>query len=226
MNTYTVEGFFSKKFEVESTNILLNDPSFFSLDLVEDYMNFLMNIDLKDYLQYMIQHPIQQEITTKDITQLSNIDDCTTNMCYIMASCGNKGLTLTEIATALHADNNYKDNTIALTKYGENQAKTAQQLGLVTFYKDLWYLTAVGRTFPVLTKDIQDKFLAVNLLRDPFYSRVISSMITKDTNIRDYMSILSESTQKRRISSCNKVLSFFKNQCNIEDVKLYNLVSK
>jgi hypothetical protein len=28
MITYTVEGFFSKKFEVESTNILLNDPSF------------------------------------------------------------------------------------------------------------------------------------------------------------------------------------------------------
>lgn len=132
-------------------------------------------------------------------------------------------MSLIEVATALHANNKYKDNTVALTKYGENQIKAAAQLGLTVYANGLWYLSAVGYVFCNLDADAQRKYLATTILRDPFYSRVILSLLKKDTNLKDFMTILSESTQKRRASSCTKVLSFFFEQCSIEGISLHNL---
>ena len=132
----------------------------------------------------------------------------------------NKGLTLTEIATELHANDNYKDNAVALTKYGENQVKTACQMGLTIYKEDLWYLTGVGFVINNLPEDVREKYFAINLLRDPFYSKIILSLFEKETNLRDFMGILSESTQKRRSSSCQKVLAFFIKQCQAENITI------
>ena len=136
----------------------------------------------------------------------------------------NPGMSLVELATALHADNSYKDNTIALTKYGENQVKTAAQLGLAVYRKELWFLSAIGYIFPCIENELQRKYLALTQLRDPFYSKVILSLIEKDTDLKDFMTILSVSTQKRRTSSCLRVLSYFFKQCSIEGVVLHNII--
>lgn len=185
-----------------------------------------MSYSLEDYISYLAEHPNKTEITSRDITQLSNIDDCTTNLCRIMLENDNRGLSLTDIATKLHGDDNFKDNAVALTKYGENQVKTACQMGLTVFKNDLWYLTGIGYVMNNLSEKVQAKYYAINLLRDSFYSKIILSLHQKDTNLRDYMSILSESTQKRRSSSCQKVLSFYLTQCQVENISLNNLSFK
>lgn len=223
MTTYTIQDFFSKKFETESTKLLLNNKLFFCERAVEDYIVQVQKYPLEEYLEFIKSHPIVEDITSKDITQLSSIEDCTNNMCSVIKENNNPGMSLIEIATALHADNNYKDNTVALSKYGENQIKTAAQLGLAVYVNDLWYLSAVGYIFCSLDADVQRKYLATTILRDPFYSRVIMSLLNKDTNLKDFMTILSESTQIRRTSSCTKVLSFFIEQSSIEGIYLYNL---
>ena len=224
MASFTISDFFSKQFEKESTNILLNNKLYFSESVVEDYVNQMTNYSLQDYLHYLVEHPISDEITSRDITQLSSIEDCTINFCSVVKEIGNPGMSLIEIATALHADNNYKDNTVALTKYGENHAKTALQLGLAIYKDELWYLTAIGYVFGNLNARIQNKYLSLIQLRDPFYSRVIVSLISHDTNLKDFMTILSESTQTRRASSCLRVLSFFIDQCSIEGVSLNKIL--
>lgn len=112
MVTFSIEDFFSMTFELESTNILLDKTAFFSASMMEDYVYQLMSYSLNDYLEYLKIHPNQKEITSRNITQLSNIDDCTVNMCRIMAENENKGLTLTDIATKLHSD----DTSLLSTK--------------------------------------------------------------------------------------------------------------
>lgn len=226
MVTFSIEDFFSKKFEKESTNILLEKPAYFSAIMMEDYVYQLMSYGLEQYISYMVAHPNQAEITTRDITQLSSINDCTINMCRIMLENNNQGMTLTEIATNLHSDDIYKDNPVALTKYGENQVKTACQMGLTILKNDLWYLTGVGYIINNLPENVRIKYFAINLLRNPFYSKVILSLYEKETNLRDFMGILSESTQKRRSSSCQKVLSFFIKQCQAENITINNLTFK
>ena len=226
MVKFNIEDFFSKRFENESTNILLEKPAYFSATMMEDYVYQLMSYSLENYISYLAEHPNKTEITSRDITQLSNIDDCTTNMCRIMLENDNHGLSLTDIATKLHGDDNFKDNAVALTKYGENQVKTACQMGLTVFKNDLWYLTGIGYVMNNLSEKVQAKYYAINLLRDSFYSKIILSLHKKDTNLRDYMSILSESTQKRRSSRCQKVLSYYLTQCQVENISLNNLSFK
>lgn len=225
MTTFTIQDFFSRKFENESTIILLSHKSYFSENAVIDYIEQISQYGLPEYLQYLSDNPNHDEISSKDITQLSSIEDCTINMCNVVREIGNPGMSLTEIAVALHADNNYKDNNVALSKYGENQIKTASQLGLATFYDGLWYLTAIGYIFGSLDEMIQRKYLAITILRDPFYSKVILSLLEQDTNIKDYMKVLSESTQYRRTSSCLKVLSFFVEECTIDGISLHKIIT-
>ena len=224
MTTFSVSDFFSKKIENDSTSMLLSDKLYFSVSAVIDYVVQIQKIAIKEYIQYLAEHPILDAILSKDITQLSSIEDCTSNICKVIRDSGNPGMSLVEIATALHADNNYKDNNVALMKYGENQVKTASQLGLAVYRNDLWYLSAVGYIFPCIDEKSQRKYLALAQLRDPFYSRIILSLVEKDTILKDFMTILSETTQKRRSSSCMKVLSYFTEQCSIEGVTLYNII--
>lgn len=201
MVTFTIEDFFSRRFEIESTNILIDNPSYFFSSMMEEYVIQLMKYDLKTYINYLSERQITAEIIPGAITQLSSIDDCTINMCKIMIQCSNKGLTLIEIASKLHCKDSYKNTIFALTKYGEDQVKTACQMGLTILKNDLWFLSGIGYVFGTLTGKTQNKYLSINLLRDPFYSGVILSLCKSDTNIRDFMSILSESTQKRGLQA-------------------------
>ena len=226
MTTISIQDFYSRKFETESTKILLETPSLFSVEAMERYVYKLMQYKLDEYIHYLHFNPNKIEITSKDITQLSSIEDCTINMCRVMLSRINCGLSFPEIASELHVDDSYKDNLVALMKYGENQVKTAAQLGLCVFWNDLWYLSSVGYIFLNLPENVQNKYLSINLLRDPFYSKVIISLCQKDTCLQDFMQILSESTQKRRASSCKRVMEFFYRQCNEENVKIYNIIKK
>lgn len=226
MTTFHIQDFYSKWFESESTQLLLENPEFFSQKAMENYLYQVTNYPLKEYIYYIIEYPITNEITSKDITQLSSIEDCTTNMCKMMLSNGNCGLTLPQIASGLHADKNYKDNIVALTKYGENQVKTACQLGITIFHNNLWYLSSIGIVIPLVPEDIKCKFFSISLLRDPFYSKVLCSMFQQETNLLDFMTMLSSSTQKRRASSCMRLINIFVQQCKAESISIYPITVK
>lgn len=214
---FTINDFFSRRFEEESDMILLDVPQFFSKKKMKEYVEQLNGIRLEDYITYAESHPNANNITAKDITQLSSITDCTDGMCIIWNE-ENDGKTLTQIAEALHGNRVYKDNRVALTKYGENQVKTACQLALTVSRNNRWHLSSIGKIFLSLSDEVKNKFIAICLLRDPFYSRVLCSMYRRETNLLDYMSILSESTQKRRASSCMRLINIFVQQCRVEDI--------
>lgn len=226
MTTFHIQDFYSKRFESESTYLLLENEQFFSRKTMENYLYQVTNYPLREYIYYITAFPNTNEITSKDITQLSSIEDCTTNMCNMMLLNENCGLTLPQIASGLHADKNYKDNLVALTKYGENQVKTACQLGLTIFHNNLWYLSSIGDVFPLMSDEVKCKYLSISILRDPFYSKVISSMFQQETNLIDFMTILSESTQKRRSSSCMKLIDIFIRQCKAESISIFPITVK
>lgn len=221
-----IKDFFEKKFETESTKLLINEKSLFSKEAMVDFIRNILSYPIQEYLNLMPSFMSHSEIKSGDITQLSSISDCTENICKVMLSFENKGFTLSEIATYLHADRQYENNLIALKKYGENQVKTASQLGLCVLQNGLWYLSAIGYVFLDLDEHDRNKILSLNLLRDPFYSNIITSLCKRDTNLLDYMNILSESTKKRRASSCYKILHFFIQQCKYEGLTIYKLTYK
>ena len=218
-----IKDFFEKKFETESTRLLIYEKSLFSKEAMIDYLQCILSNPIQVYLNFMHSYMGPYEIKSSDITQLSSITDCTENMCNVMLSRDNKGFTLSEIARYLHADGHYENNLTALKKYGENQVKTASQLGLCVLNKGLWYLSSTGYIFLEFDEQDRNKIISLNLLRDPFYNIIISSLCKKDTSLFDFMNILSESTKKRRASSCYKILQFFIKQCQYEGITIYKL---
>ena len=89
----TIDSFFSRCFEEESDKILLDFPQFFSKKVMKEYVELIAGIGLEDYITYAENHSNANSITTKDITQLSSITDCTFDMCSIWGE-KNEGKTL------------------------------------------------------------------------------------------------------------------------------------
>ena len=220
---YSVEDFFSKKFENESNEILLEQRWLFSEKAVEDYVIQLSDIKLLDYLSFFDSNPHSNNYSSRDITQLSSIYDCTFGMCKALKGI-DYGLSFAGIAEKLHDGQYYKYNSGALTKYGENQVKTASQLGLTFCQKELWYLSAIGNIFLNLSDEIQNKYFSISLIRDPFYGELLSSLCKQVVKLEDYMQILSESTRKRRRSSCIKLINLFISQCEKEGIPTHALI--
>ena len=225
MKPFTIKDFFSKQFEEESTKILVESPSFFSVELMKEYIHQIIKYGLSEFISFASEEKQFEEITSKDITQLSSIDDSTINICQKMKENYNPGMDFQEIAIALHGEGDYASTDFALSKYGENQVKTARQLGLTTVLSEnKWYLTSIGYVYPELKTEEQNKLLSIILLRDPFYSRLLCSLCKNDTSIREYMNMLAESTIKRRIPSCLKLIEIFLNQCNNEGIETHQLI--
>lgn len=225
MKKFTIKDFFSKQFEEESTRVLVDSPSFFSAELMMEYIRQIIKHGLSDFISFAGKEMRFDEIASKDITQLSSIEDSTINMCVKLKENGNSGMDFQEIASLLHGEDDYASTDFALSKYGENQVKTARQLGLTTVYNEnKWYLTSIGYVYPDLEIEEQNKLLSIILLRDPFYSRLLCSLCANDTSIRGYMDMLSESTIRRRIPSCLKLIEIFVNQCKKEGLKTYQLL--
>ena len=66
MTTFTIQDFFSRKFENESTNILLSHKSYFSENAVIDYIEQISQYGLPEYLQYLSDNPNHDEISSKE----------------------------------------------------------------------------------------------------------------------------------------------------------------
>ena len=87
MIEYTVEDFFSKQLEVESTRILLNEPAIFSTNVLKDYLCHLAKIELVKYLDYLkencsttisaadIKKHLEEKISSLSSEELEKIKD-------------------------------------------------------------------------------------------------------------------------------------------------------
>lgn len=61
MTTISIKDFYSRKFELESTKILLETPSLFSVEAMESYINKLMQYRLDEYIEYLHSNPNKSE---------------------------------------------------------------------------------------------------------------------------------------------------------------------
>ena len=73
MTTFSVSDFFSKKFENDSTSMLLSDKLYFSESAVIDYVVQIQKIAIKEYIQYLAEHPILDAILSNDLWYLSAV---------------------------------------------------------------------------------------------------------------------------------------------------------
>lgn len=205
-NLILLNNFFKQIFENHINNDMLELNYVFPTDKVMQYINDLCSIPYKDYIDYLIKEGSFKPIESGDITQNSNINDCHLNLCRVISDAGDPGLDFDSIGRLLQNDGVVRMPG-ADKKYGENQVKTASQLGLAWELCGTWYLTCIGKVFCDLSEETKLAIMSRCMLRSPFYSRILCDAMVTDIRLEDYMGILSQSTIKRRLPSVRKMLN-------------------
>lgn len=144
-------------------------------------------------------------IQKKDVPQFSDLLT-TFRIPSILKNCGLNGVGYEQMGYMLR---NEKRKAVADMKYGENHMKTAEQMGLCDIIHYKAYPNEIGNCFLSLDKESQTKLIPHFCLSIPFMQNYFMTGMNEET-IKEMMSILSESTIKRRLTNVNKLISTIK----------------
>ena len=198
VNKEVIELFFSSSLEKMYNEYILDDKNYVvPKGALDHYINTILSVPYLEFINYIKEHSTSTKISSKNITQCSNFEACEIEICNALLRDGNRGLGYAEIGKLFP---NYVNtgNQVSFQKFGENQIKTAAQLGLVFEYYDSWYLSCLGYIYPDLTEDIKHSLLARTLLRDALYAKITADLTEGDVCLLSYMTSIPSSTTKQR----------------------------
>lgn len=192
-----IVAFYSHKLHVEDVCNDLHNPSKPMARLCNDLFSILLNTDCHELISTIRKYDFRFSITTSDIPQFSNLSDCVYKVPATVLDCGIENLTYTQMGYMLRTKPRKEG---ADFKYGENHAKTSAQMGLCAINKCRIYPSSLGIAFSKLCKEKQEQLIPKLILFIPYIYNQYASKATYH-DIIDSVSILKESTQKRRLSN-------------------------
>lgn len=193
-----ISTFFSKSFENEINESLFIRSYQMNCDDVRSYIEDLIKTPMISFIEHIINESTTSYITYQDVVQYSSLYDSSVGVCNVLAAVDNEGLSNIEIGAALLNDGVIRKEG-ALRKYGENQAKTGVELGLVQSCYSKYYLTCLGLMFNQLNDAAKNELLRRTILRNRFFQKLIKKSQQGPVSIAREMSFLSNSTAKRRM---------------------------
>lgn len=230
-NNEFIVRFMTGSFEKSINYYLLSDKNYVVPgDKMHEYIRRALSIP---YIEYISSVRSNQGVITNDqLTQSSIFAACSTEMCKALEKQGNPGMNYLDIGRLFPQYVKAK-NEGAYRKYGENQIKTAAQLGLAFEYYGYWYLSCIGYVYNELEVRQQKSLLARTILRIPLYQIILIELLEGDVDITDYMPSLSNSTKGRRSGSILKMINLCLDECRKERIHycdlfypIYNVRSK
>ena len=212
--------FMTRSFEKSVDYYMLSDKNYVvPKQKVKDYINKVLAIPYYEFIEYIKEN--KGVIEDDQLTQSSNFAACSSEMCHVIESQGNLGMRFVDIGQQFTQYIKQKNET-AYRKYGENQVKTAAQLGLAFEYYDYWYLTCVGYVYNELDLQQQEALLARTVLRIPLYQDLLLRLFKGDVFLTDYMQQLAPSTKGRRAGSIMRLLDLCLNECRREGLRYHD----
>lgn len=147
------------------------------------------------------------QIFKKDVCQFSDFDVCYYKAVHVAIASGFKGISFEKMGFLLRTS---PRNSVADKKYGENQGKTAVQLGLLTNKNstDFWP-SPLGKAFDVISKDRKDSLKAKLCLHIPIIQNYF--VLGQDESLMEqYIGLLAKSTQGRRKGNVRLLINIVK----------------
>lgn len=220
-----IELFFSRSLEKMYNDYILDDKNYVvPKGALDHYINTILSVPYLEFINYIKENSTSTIISSKNITQCSSFEACEIEMCYALLRDGNRGLEYSEIGKLFP---NYVNtgNQVSFQKFGENQIKTAAQLGLVFEYYDSWFLSCLGYVYPDLSEEVRSSLLARTLLRDALYATITADLITGDICLLSYMSsIPSLKTRERRYSNVAMLENICIQECIKENIAIGKII--
>ena len=222
----SIDYFFSYAVEKTYNDAILSDKNYvIPYGELEYYIDSLLSVPYAEFLAYIQEHLSELVISSKNITQCGSFSACEIEMCQALLSEENPGLVFTDIGR-LFPEYVTSDNETSFRKFGENQIKTAAQLGLVFEYYDYWYLTCLGYIYPELSEEQRKSLLARTLLRDPLYAHITLDLTKGDVNLLSYMdSLPSRQTKLRRYGNVEMMANICLDECKKENIQIGAIIN-
>lgn len=219
-NKEYITRFMTRSFEKSVDYYILSDKNYVvPKQKVFGYIDKVLSIPYYEFLNFAKDN--KGIIDDDQLTQSSNFAACSSEMCKVIESQGNLGMRFVDIGRQFPQYIKQK-NEVAYRKYGENQVKTAAQLGLTFEYYDYWYLTCVGYVYNELDPQQQEALLARTLLRMPLYQDLLLRLLKGDVFLTDYMQQLAPSTKGRRAGSIKRLLDLCLSECRREGIRYHD----
>ena len=193
---------------------------------VKNFMVQLTDISLTEIFNYMDNHPSVVPVASSSLSTFSALEACTDELCALLVQHWPEGRSIAEIGEAEVFQKYLRvHNKSSWSRFGNNHAKTAHQLGL-TFKADRrWYLSCYGYIYAyfMLSKRQQARFLTRALLRNPFYAKVLTQVRLEEVHVKDYLPGLSSSTLGARSGSIARLLQLVLQEMDAENIKWHDL---
>lgn len=206
-----IAAFYSHKLQVQQ-KCDLQSPSEELMKESDYIMSCLLEEECIDIIQVLKKYEFNFHISAGDIPQFSNLDDCFYKVPYLIRECGLNGITFSQLGFMLRRKPRKEG---ADTKYGENHAKTAAQMGLCSIKSSRIYPSHLGVAFCNLEGDKQKKLLPKFILFIPYILKLFVSS-AKYEDVIGSVSFLSESTQKRRLTNIWSLINHINKQLPYE----------
>jgi len=223
-DTYvTLSNFFNKTFEKDINSKMMYYSYEFEYEKIYNYIKGIVDIPLNDFINYILNNYDVFFLEACDVVQFSDFEDCTKNICREIKDAGDKGYKFIDIGKLLLNDGKIRKDG-AYIKYGENHAKTAKELGLLTSLSNTYFLSCFGYIFNDISTQDQEKLICRLILRNKLIKRLIYRCQTADVVLYDdEVSFLSLSTINRRKPNIIKLISII---IRNSDSCIIDLVSK
>lgn len=210
INEALIISFYSHKLHVDAM-CNLNCPSDDMMELCENIFSCLLNVESEEIIRIFQKIGLVFEISHGDVPQFSNLEDCVFRVPLMVKDCGIDELSYTQLGFMLRTKPRKEG---ADMKYGENQSKTAAQMGLCSINHSRILPSYLGVAYCNLDKELQMRLLPKLILFIPYIFNQYATN-AKYEDIIASVSFLSQSTQKRRLTNIwslinhvNKVLPY------------------
>ena len=204
--------FYAHKLHVDEICRTPETPSDAMMNLCRDIIDALKSVSAHDVIEILQQNHKAFEIGTADIPQFSDFDMCAYRTPYLVLASGQKDISFAQMGFMLLRSPKKEG---AYFKYGENQAKTAAQIGLCHVKRGKINASYLGLAFCALTQEEQKEILPKLLLYIPIVQNYFVANRSQEL-IDSYFTALSESTQKRRIGNVRTLIQIVENQLGNE----------
>jgi len=195
--------FYSKDFDLGCLSRSLKLCSISPEDASKIICDVLEHTKTADIISYLKEESTIYTIDSGNIPQFSDLSICLYGVIDALVRANTEDVTYEKMGYLLRTG---PRSRCADTKYGENQAKTAESLGLC-FISPKHFIkpTPFGVYFSELSKEMKNIIAPKLALRIPLIQNYFIAG-EREEYIHEVLSILKESTQKRRLPNIKSLI--------------------
>ena len=200
--------FYAHKLHIDEACMSCHEPSKAMMHLCSDIVKCLKMFSLEEIIEIVKHLHVPFPIDQPDIPQFSDFNLAVYRTPYLAYASNCYNIPYKDMGYMLLQG---ARREVAYQKYGENQSKTAAMLGLCSIMRGKVNVSYLGVYFCNLS-DEEQKLLLPKLM---LYVPIVQNYFLAGRNeslLEEYLSLLADTTRKRRIGNINTMIQIVEKQ--------------